>query len=194
MLFNLPPLETIVATLKTLKISQREIARLAGISQATVAQLYAGRDSQYTTVRKLALGIERELKNRRSSRPVSEVCALGLVTVGPNDRVSKARDLMLNNHFDQLPVFRGTEAIGSVVWEDLVRALASGLEYGSAMSRRVQEIMRPPFPIVDGTESVSVAQVLLLYHPAVLVRLNGIVEGIATWTDLVRSPHKIGPK
>jgi predicted transcriptional regulator len=94
---------------------------------------------------------------------------------------------MLKKNFDQLPVFRGNEAIGSVVWEDLVQALASSLEYASVMSHRVQEIMRPPFPIVDGTESVSVAQALLLYHPAVLVRLNGKVDGIVTWTDLVRS-------
>jgi predicted transcriptional regulator len=98
---------------------------------------------------------------------------------------------MLNNNFDQLPVFQGREAIGSVVWEDLVRALASGLEYASVMLRRVQEIMRPPFPIIDGTESVSVAQALLLFHAAVLVRLNGKVDGIVTWTDLVRSPHKM---
>jgi predicted transcriptional regulator len=94
---------------------------------------------------------------------------------------------MLANNFDQLAVFQGRQAIGSVVWEDLVRALASGLEYATVMSRRAQEIMRPPFPIVDCTESVSVAQDLLLYHPAVLVRLNGKVDGIVTWTDLVRS-------
>src|SRR5216684_1470637 len=101
MLFNLPPLETIVATLKTLRMSQREIARRAGISQATVTQLYRGRDSQFNTVRKVALAIEGELKNRRSSRPVSGICTRGLVTVHPSDRVSKARDLMLDKNFDQ---------------------------------------------------------------------------------------------
>jgi cystathionine beta-synthase len=46
--------------------------------------------------------------------------------------------------------------------------------------------MDPPFPIVDATQAVdAVAKLLSKSNPAVLVRIEGRIEGIVTRSDML---------
>jgi len=50
----------------------------------------------------------------------------------------------------------------------------------------VSEVMEPPFPVIEGTQTVeSVVKLLSKSTPALLVRANGALGGIVTRSDVL---------
>ena len=83
----------------------------------------------------------------------------------------------------QLPVMDGESCVGSVS-ESVLSAKA--LENGKLLDVPVSEVMEPPFPVIDGTQTVeSVVKLLSKSNPALLVRANGALGGIVTRSDVL---------
>ena len=62
--------------------------------------------------------------------------------------------------------------------------MAGGEDYAEMANEPVRHFMRPPFPVVDESESVEILEMLLLHRQATLVRVGGKVGGIVTWADV----------
>src|SRR5674476_824355 len=63
---------------------------------------------------------------------------------------------------------------------------AKALENGKLLDVPVSEVMEPPFPIIDGAQTVeSVVKLLSKSNPALLVRANGALGGIVTRSDVL---------
>jgi len=63
--------------------------------------------------------------------------------------------------------------------------MAGGDDYSEIVNRPVRHFMRPPFPVVDESESAGILKMLLLHRQAVIVRIDGKVGGIVTWADVL---------
>lgn len=186
MLFDLPPLEALVSTLKGMEIPQRTLATKARVSQATISKLYGGHDARYSVVRRICQAAEVEVRARESRLRAGDICSHPVRGVPSSATVREAVDLMREKQFDQVVVFDGKEIVGSLAWPQLLKAVNAGMAVDELMRQPVRSFAQPPFPIVNGDESLAVVEMLLAYHPAVLVRTGGRTDGIITWHDVLR--------
>jgi cystathionine beta-synthase len=107
-----------------------------------------------------------------------------VVSVAPGTSVRQALRLMSQHDVSQLPVMDGANCVGSVSDWSLS---AKSLDNSKLLDLTVSEVMDPPFPMVDATQHVeSVAKLLSKSNPAVLVRRDGMVQGIVTRSDLLQ--------
>jgi predicted transcriptional regulator len=184
-MFDLPPLESLVEAVKSLKLSQRRLAHLAGISQPTLSKMMRGSEVRYSTVRRVAEAVGRAMGEGKPSRSVGEICSRKLTSVKPTDPLRKALNLMLENSYDQLPVFDGKQVVGTVLQSDIVGAL-NVASVDELLQRPVREVMSRSLPIVDERETVEVVKLLLLHRQAILVRIGGRIDAIVTWPDILK--------
>jgi cystathionine beta-synthase len=106
-----------------------------------------------------------------------------VISIGPGTTVRQALRLMALHDVSQLPVMDGTNSVGSVADWSLS---AKSLDDTKLLDSTVSQLMDPPFPIVDGAQSVdAVAKLLSKSNPAVLVRSDGKVSGIVTRSDML---------
>jgi len=106
-----------------------------------------------------------------------------VVSVAPAASVRQALGLMSLHDVSQLPVMDGESCVGSVSESALS---AKALENGKLLDAPVSEVMEPPFPVIDGTQTVeSVVKLLSKSNPALLVRANGTLGGIVTRSDVL---------
>jgi cystathionine beta-synthase len=106
-----------------------------------------------------------------------------VISVGPGTTVRQALRLMSLHDISQLPVVDGPSSIGSVADWSLS---AKSLDDTKLLDATVSTVMDPPFPTVDGGQSVdAVAKLMSKANPAVLVREDGKIAGIVTRSDVL---------
>jgi cystathionine beta-synthase len=109
--------------------------------------------------------------------------APAVVSVAPSTTVKQALRLMTLHDVSQLPVMEGASCVGSV--SDWALS-AKSLEDAKLLEAPVSDVMDPPFPVVDaGQPADAVAKLLSKSNPAVLVRVEGAVQGIVTRSDML---------
>ena len=180
---NLPTPEYIKFLRKKAGLTQKELARRAGVSQSLIARIEKGSvDPRLSTLRKIMKVLEEALKEKRK---ISEVMHSPVIVVNKDDSVEKVAKLMWKYGISQIPVVDDDgRPIGTVFEKDLVNAL---LVYkNNASSMKVHEIMDEVLPIVGPSESIDrVINLLLQGIPAVLVMDKGKIIGIVTKSDLI---------
>jgi cystathionine beta-synthase len=126
-------------------------------------------DSDRVTVARLIAGKDRD--------------APPLVHIAPAATIRQALNLMNTYNVSQLPVLEDGNGVGAVS-EQLL--MAKALEDSRILDRPVQELMDPPFPVIESDWPVDrVTQLLSHEAPAVLVRKNGALAGIVTRYDVL---------
>jgi cystathionine beta-synthase len=107
-----------------------------------------------------------------------------IVSVAPSAGVRQALNLMATYGISEIPVVDGADCVGSLSEEPL---MARALENRALLERRVSEVMRPPFPVVDaGLPIERLLPLLARESTAVLVRRGGALIGIVTRYDVLR--------
>jgi len=173
------------ATLKKLRIdaglTQRQLAKLIGVSQAHVAKIEGGRvDPRLSTVNKiLQVLTEEEGKN------CEDVMTKKVIFVRPDDKILKVSELMMKHAISQLPVIEKGRVIGTVTEESIIRNLSSNIA-----DETVERVMQPPLPSVPENTNVSMIKPLLEDHSGVLVVKKGDVVGIITRSDMLKIVSK----
>ncbi len=108
-----------------------------------------------------------------------------LVSVNPSAPVRMALSAITTHNVSQLPVILDGECIGSVAEAEL---MACVLEDPEVLGGSVDEVMEPPFPVVDSVLPVErLTSLLTRTNAAVLVRTEGEITGIVTRYDLIQS-------
>jgi cystathionine beta-synthase len=106
-----------------------------------------------------------------------------IISIAPGTTVRQALRLMSLHDVSQLPVMDGPSAVGSVADWSLS---AKSLDDTKLLDATVSQLMDPPFPTVDGGQSVdAVAKLMSKANPAVLVREDGKIAGIVTRSDML---------
>ncbi len=120
--------------------------------------------------------IEMVLGHKDGSAPA-------IVSVAPGATVRQTIRLLALHNVSQAPVMDGSVCVGSVAESQLTsRSLADP----RVLDATVSDVMDQPFPIVDADQNVeSVAKLLSKSNRAVLMKKDGVVQGIVTRFDVL---------
>jgi len=112
-----------------------------------------------------------------------DASALAMISVSPGATVRQAIRLMALHDVSQVPVMEGSVCIGSVAESQLTsRSLADP----KVLDQTVSDVMDQPFPTVEADQPVeSVAKLLSKSNRAVLMKKDGLVQGIVTRFDVL---------
>lgn len=106
-----------------------------------------------------------------------------VVSIGPDDAVADAVELLRRYGISQMPVMQNGQIVGSLTENLLLRYLASGEELTHAI---VRDLQGPPFSTMPGDALAQEAYTLFSAgHTAVAVMNGDILEGIVTKSDLL---------
>jgi len=181
----LPPLEEVAQKRRMLNLTQKQLAKLAGVSQSLIAKLESKKiDPSYTKVKAIFDALERlETKTEVHAEKVlhSEV-----VAVQKSDMVSKAVRLMTDYGYSQLPVFDGERAVGHISEKTILGQVSAGKDLAQISKLPVGDIMEEAFPQVGKKAPLPLISSLLKVYPAVLICEKGKVVGIVTKADLLK--------
>lgn len=120
--------------------------------------------------------IESVLGNKDASAPA-------IVSVSPGTSVRQAIRLMALHNVSQVPVMDGAVCIGSVAESQLT---SKSLADPKVLDQSVSDVMDQPFPVVESDQPVeSVAKLLSKSNRAVLMKKDGVVQGIVTRFDVL---------
>jgi cystathionine beta-synthase len=106
-----------------------------------------------------------------------------LITVGVDDAVKDALDLLRRYEISQLPVMRGTEIAGSI---NDVAVMQAVFDRADLLHKHVSEVMGRPFPGLEADVAIDRAYKLLtLANSAIVVLDGGRPVGVVTRQDII---------
>jgi len=107
-----------------------------------------------------------------------------LFKVDSGEPLKRALALIQQHDVSQLPVFRGSDVVGTLDEGDVLK---SALADPGSLERSLDSIMGPPLPVVGADEPADVVTRLLASrNAAVLVKSDGAVRGILTRFDMLQ--------
>ena len=166
-----------------LGLTQAQLAKLAGVTQAYIAKIEAGAaDPRVSTLEKILMALERATPEKPAT--VDVIMTAPVLSVSPTDRVEKAVRLIESKGISQLPVLEGHVQVGSISEAVLMHRIAAGDT--KLTERTVGEIMDEPFPTITKHVDVDTVYSLLESNPAVLVVDRSRVVGIVTKADILK--------
>jgi predicted transcriptional regulator len=180
----LPSIEDIAKKRRILGLKQKDLAKMAGVSQSLIAKLESGKiDSSYTKVKAVFDALNQlEVKMEIQA---GKILHSNVVSVQKSEAVSKAVRLMREHGYSQLPVFDGEHAAGSISEKTILSQVLTGKDLAQISMLSVEDIMEEAFPQVGEDAPLSLISSLLQVYPAVLVLKKGKVAGIVTKADLL---------
>jgi predicted transcriptional regulator len=93
---------------------------------------------------------------------------------------------MKEHGYSQIPVFNGTQSVGSISEKTILRQILAGRDLDQISNLPTEGIMEEAFPQVGEDVPLSLISSLLQTYQAVLVAKKGQVIGILTKADLLR--------
>jgi predicted transcriptional regulator len=168
-----------------LGLTQAELARLSGVSQAYIARIEKGNlDPKLSTLRRILEVLGQRKKQRVSMK---EVMNSPVVSASPDERVEVAVKTMVRHGFSQLPVLKAGVPVGYISERIIMHAMATQRDPAKVAASRVDDVMGTTPPVLSDDADVSTALQLLDSYPMVLVMEAGRVTGIVTKADVLRS-------
>ncbi len=171
---------------RTLGLTQKELARLAGVSQSLIAKIESGKiDPAYSKVVQITAALEQEKGRTQARKKARDIMTSGIVSVSPKDCLGKAMGLMKRMNISQLPVFDAHTCVGSLSDNMIVDWME---KYGDRISRvTAGEAMDEAFPSIPPDSDMEAVAGMLRFYKAVLVKQKGKVAGIITKADLMKA-------
>jgi predicted transcriptional regulator len=166
-------------------LTQKELASRAKVSQSLIARIERGTvDPRLSTLRKIleALGSTPSIKRAK------DVMNSPVATIGAQDTVRKAIEIMKQTGYSQLPVLMNGIVVGSLQEATLLERIVRSKNPEQVLNGSVYNVMSKSFPIVSpDTILKEVIDYFISHEPAVLVMKNGELQGIITKIDVISS-------
>lgn len=181
----LPSIDELAKKRKILGLTQKQLAKLAGVSQSLVAKIESGKiEPSYNKVKAILDALAHA--EAKTNYQVKEILNNKVVGVQKNSPVSEAVQLMMKYGYSQLPVFDGEHPVGSISEKTILSQVLEGKDLSHISNFLVEEIMDETFPQVGENAPLHLVSSLLQVYPAVLVSKKGKVVGIVTKADLLK--------
>ncbi|MHC1593019.1 MAG: CBS domain-containing protein [Methermicoccaceae archaeon] len=182
-MLSVPSPEDIKKKRKELKLTQSELAKLAGVSQPLVARIEAGNvDPRRSTLEKV-VRVLNEIQGKKVM--AKDIMHSPVVSVLRDDSLNRAMGLMEDKGISQLPVLDNGSPVGSIS-VDTVSMHILNQETEDIAHMKAGDVMEAPFPSIPPTMEVQFVSHLLEAMNAVLVYEYGKVVGILTKHDLMK--------
>jgi len=171
---------------KAVGLTQKELARRAGLSQSLISRIERGNiDPRLSTVRKIMRVIEGlTVKGKVTAE---QIMHKPVITVKANQPVKVAVELMEKYDISQLPVVdEEGRPIGALQESTLINYLIRERNFRRFSEKCIRNIMENPFPQV--ASNTNIQELLYIFSrgvPAVLVVKDGKISGIITKIDLI---------
>ena len=186
----LPSIEELRKMRKNLGISQKELAKISGVSQSYIARLEKGSiNPTYDKVRKIFDYLNKTGQKANTIDITAEkIMSTSVVTCYPTDSIISALNAMREKGFSQLPVVTmDGKVIGSVSETDINDLLLKGATPDSLRSLIVRKVMGVTLPQLDKGSPISMIYPLLKFSSAVLIVDGGELKGIITKADILKA-------
>jgi len=179
---HIPTPEELRTRRETLGMKQTELARRAGISQSMVARIEAGNvDPRISTLNKIIVVLNSAEPRRIRA---AQIMHNPVLSVQPQDSISRAVDIIEKNNISQLPVIERGVPVGCISESVIVKAIEQQRLHKSHLFS-VKDFMEPGFPTVPSDMDVETVVNILQQNHAVLVMDGRVVSGVITKHDLI---------
>ena len=170
---------------KMMGLTQKKLAKKAGVSQSLIARIEKNSvDPRLSTVRKI-LGALSLIKEGKIAK---DVMHSPVITVKNTDTVRKAVELMRKHNISQLPVLKEKFMVGSVKESTIIHRIIRGGNIRKMFFTPIYNIMENPFITVNPSMGIDeVLSIMSSGHPAVLVIDKETLIGIITKIDVLSS-------
>ena len=167
---------------EALGLKQTESARRAGISQSMVARIEAGNvDPRVSTLNKIITVLNSaEPKKIRAA----QIMHTPVLSVQPQDAISRAVDIFEKNNISQLPVIERGIPVGCISEAVIVKAIEQQRLHKTHLFT-VRDFMESGFPTVPPDMDVETVINILQKNHAVLVVEGKTALGVITKHDLI---------
>ncbi len=171
---------------RRLNLTQKELAKRAGVSQSLIAKIEAKKiDPAYSKVVALFEALENELAKKDRKKKAKDIMTKDIMFAKTDDKLDKIMGIMRENAISQLPVIKDGKPIGSVTDDEFVEWVT---KYGERISKiAVREVMEEAFPTIPANSDLEVITELLRFYKALLIRERGEIVGIITKSDLIKA-------
>ncbi|MCL4358620.1 MAG: CBS domain-containing protein [Candidatus Thermoplasmatota archaeon] len=186
----LPTIEELRKMRKNLGISQKELARVSGVSQSYIARLEKGSiNPAYDKIRKIFDYLNRSGQRAKNmDLTVESIMTKTLITCYPTDSIMSALNIMRQRGYSQLPVItHDGRTVGTITESDVNDMLIKGASIESLKNLLVRKVMGSTLPQVDKSSPVSMIYPMLKYSSAVLVTDGGELRGIVSKADILKA-------
>lgn len=158
-------------------MSQSELAKKAGVSQAHIAKIETGKvDPRFSTVKRILECLQEEEKDH-----CTKYMTPTIYHVDTDNTAADAGRMMSEKAVSQLVVTHDDQIVGLITERDL-------LKFSGRLSEvMANEVMSDSPPVVSKTASSEVVKELLLEFPAVVVMDGKNPIGIITKSDIIES-------
>jgi CBS domain-containing protein len=112
-----------------------------------------------------------------------------VITLGPENTLGEAREILLQNHIHHLPIVEGRKLVGIVTSWDFFKL---GMSASESKDMRIKEIMTTKVATLEPDQHLGAAAEVLtqhLFHAIPIVNEHHELLGIVTSTDIVRYEH-----
>ncbi|GAI82067.1 unnamed protein product, partial [marine sediment metagenome] len=127
-----------------------------------------------------------ERLERKKDVQVRKLIKKEIIAVQNNDSVKNAIQIMAEQGFSQLPVFKGDLSVGHISEKIILNQVSAGKDLDQISKLMVDDLMGEAFPQISPNAPLSVASNLLKVYSAILIYQKGRVIGILTKADLLR--------
>jgi CBS domain-containing protein len=120
------------------------------------------------------------------NEPLSTIMTTNVITVTPNDKLSKVKEILFDKRFHHIPVVDDSVLVGIVTTYDLVKLNKTFEAYEDMM---VRDIMTTNIVTLEPQEKIgAAAQIFLrhLFHGLPIVDDNKVLKGIVTTHDIMK--------
>ncbi len=167
----------------SLKMTQSELAKQAGVSQSLITKLEAGLiDPKHSTVQRIEKAVENLM--HRNSPTIADIMQTKIISAKADEPVPTIVKKMRKEGISQMPVFENGNPIGTITEDIILRAIAEEKELSKLT---VSHLMEGPPPTLSEDTPLTVARHLLEYSQIILVQKKEKVIGVATKTDLINA-------
>ena len=178
----MPEIEEIKRRRKKLGITQKDLAKMLGVSQPLIARIESGTIDPKLSLIKKIFSILEVMEGKINARNIMHS---PVKFVSPYTTVKEAIENMRADGISQLPVSEGIKIVGSITESSIVKIILSrGLDAGDM---KLKEFIEEPFPFVSPEEGLETISKLLLNSPALLVIENDDIIGIITKHDVMKA-------
>jgi len=181
-------LEEIKVIRKSFGLTQSDLAKKANVSQSLIAKIESKRiDPSYTKVKKI-FDFLYDLSNKNELK-AKDIITKKIISIAPEDKTTRAIELMRKHEISQVPVIDKNNVIGLVSENNILDSIA---EIGPEKIKNLpaKEIMHECPPVVSEKASSSIVSGLLKYYPIVIVANEGKPKGVITKSDMLRIFYK----
>jgi predicted transcriptional regulator len=181
----LPRLDSIKQARTKLGITQKELAKMTGVSTSMINQIESGRSQpSYETAKRLFDSLAT-LEGRSDPNKAGDICSKEVVKLKPTDSLHDAIHKMRKMSISQIPIFDGSEPVGAITEDGVVKHLADSDE-SSWKKIQLADVMEARPPIVDYQTPAKALVPLIRYSKCILVAKGDKMIGIITASDTLK--------